>query len=311
MTFWLLTKGTRGAEIANVLALPVAILGALVAMVAAGVTRSKVAPESAGRRRQVGTVTEPPERRDTGLEADTSGSPTSNGRAMTKELFFTCGAPAPLHDAAAELRCAGYLVKGQPRDVDGVWWLQGYSAASELSDDDLRRLDEIAEHCGVVFDGWGTYHGPARLDDGPGKTEAQGTLGAPKQPSERGRAFTLFDDVPAADATVIPLPKLDTHARARLFVLTVSQVPPEEINNRNNDGTQIYVREGAVLPDGTPVGHYREIWRYQTDKEVYRPQWIDLPEILGPVADLVIYRPYDGPTSSPVPYRVTAVLNIL
>ena len=88
---------------------------------------------------------------------------------MTKELFFLCGAPAPLHDAAAELRRAGYLVKQQPQDLDGVWSLQAYSAASELTDDDLATLDDIAARCGVTFDGWGTYLGSPELDDGPGK----------------------------------------------------------------------------------------------------------------------------------------------
>jgi hypothetical protein len=91
------------------------------------------------------------------------------GRAMTKELFFLAGSAAPLHDAAAELRRAGYLVRDQPHDLDGTWSLKAYSAASELTDKDLATLDGIAETCGVEFDGWGTYVGPPHMDDGPGK----------------------------------------------------------------------------------------------------------------------------------------------
>lgn len=91
------------------------------------------------------------------------------GRAMTKELFFLAGSAAPLHDTAAELRRAGFLVRDQPHDIDGTWSLMAYSAASELSDKDLATLDLIAERCGVDFDGWGTYVGPPHLDNGPGK----------------------------------------------------------------------------------------------------------------------------------------------
>lgn len=94
---------------------------------------------------------------------------TPSDRAMTKELFFLAGHPAPLHDAAAELRRVGFLVRDQPRDIDGTWSLSVYSAASELSAKDLAMLDGIAVRCGVEFDGWGTYLGPPHMDDGPGK----------------------------------------------------------------------------------------------------------------------------------------------
>jgi hypothetical protein len=146
---------------------------------------------------------------------------------------------------------------------------------------------------------------PAVADDPAPNTTS------PIHTTKRDRTFDLYEDVPPTDSTVIPLPGLGTFTSARLFVLTVSQVSPDEINWRNNDSTQIYIREGAAAADGTPIGHYREIWRYETNKEVFHPQWVDLPTLLGPVVDLVIYRPYDGPSSSPVPYRVTAVLHTL
>lgn len=100
----------------------------------------------------------------------------SGARAMTKELFFLARSAGPLHDAAAELRRAGYLVRGQPRDLDESWSLTAYSAASELTDDNLATLDGIADRCGVDFDGWGTYVGPPELDDGPGKPSSRATL---------------------------------------------------------------------------------------------------------------------------------------
>ena len=167
-TRWLLTKQTRGAEIANVLALPVAILGVVAAIGAVAVAvrlqgrgdenltsvaRSREAPAAMGPRvsKSVGE--------DERLEATTKLVPLT-GRAMTKELFFLAGHPAPLHDAAAELRRAGFLVRGQPHDLGSTWSLLAYSATSELSEKDLAILDGIAERCGVVFDGWGTYVGP-------------------------------------------------------------------------------------------------------------------------------------------------------
>lgn len=39
---------------------------------------------------------------------------------MTKELFFLADAMQPLHDAAAELRRAGYLVRNQPHDLNPI-----------------------------------------------------------------------------------------------------------------------------------------------------------------------------------------------
>ena len=105
--------------------------------------------------------------RDLGL-IDPRESISVGGRAMTKELFFLAEQPEPLHDAAAELRRAGYLVRKQPHDIDGTWHLKAYSAGSELTDEDLTTLDAIAERCNVGFDGWGTYVGPLELDDGPG-----------------------------------------------------------------------------------------------------------------------------------------------
>jgi regulator of RNase E activity RraB len=115
------------------------------------------------RARQLGLIRQPPHVTDEPVPL----IPT--GRAMTKELFFLAAGPAPLHDAAAELRRAGFLVRDQPRDLDGSWSLMAYSAASELSEKDLATLDGIAERCGVAFDGWGTYVGPPHMDDGPGK----------------------------------------------------------------------------------------------------------------------------------------------
>lgn len=117
-------------------------------------------------------------------------------RAMTKELFFLASSAAPLHDAAAELRRAGYLVRGQPRDLDGRWSLMAYSAASKLSAEDLATLDGIAECCGVDFDGWGTYVGPPDLDDGPGK------------PSTRAE---LIDDPPVNNGKGVPPGPLAEH----------------------------------------------------------------------------------------------------
>lgn len=161
------------------LALPVAILG-VVAAIGAVVAAVRL-PGSGGR-----TLTsaarlgeEPAALRarvnrsigeDEQQEAITKLAPS--GRAMTKELFFLAGHPAPLHDAAAELRRAGFLVRGQPHDLGGTWSLMAYSATSELSEKDLAILDGIAERCGVDFDGWGTYVGPPELDDGPGKPQA-------------------------------------------------------------------------------------------------------------------------------------------
>lgn len=95
---------------------------------------------------------------------------------MTKELFFLAGSAAPLHDAAAELRREGFLVRDQPHDFDGTWSLVAYSAASELSEKDLATLDSIAERCGVEFDGSGTYVGPPHLDNGPGNPPQHGKL---------------------------------------------------------------------------------------------------------------------------------------
>jgi hypothetical protein len=89
-------------------------------------------------------------------------------RVMTKELFFLAGHPAPLHDAAAELRRAGFLIRSQPHDLGGTWSLMAYAASSELSETDLATLYAIAERCGVEFDGWGTYVGPPERDEGPG-----------------------------------------------------------------------------------------------------------------------------------------------
>lgn len=53
-----------------------------------------------------------------------AAEPPDMGRAMTTELFFLANDAAPLHDAAAELRRAGYLVRCQPRHRDGRWLLR-------------------------------------------------------------------------------------------------------------------------------------------------------------------------------------------
>jgi hypothetical protein len=180
-TWWLLTKETRGAEIANVLALPVAVLG-LVVMVSSAVPgrtagRQERKLTGAKQSRDV-TATEPAHAADRSLrpgrvedqpQAKALKATSLTGRAMTKELFFLAGHPAPLHDAAAELRRAGFLIRRQPHDLGGMWSLVAYSATSELNESDLATLDEIAESCGIDFDGWGTYVGPPEPDDGPGK----------------------------------------------------------------------------------------------------------------------------------------------
>jgi hypothetical protein len=180
-TWRLLTKQTRGAEIATVLALPVAILAAVGAIGA-----TVVAVHLPGRgdenlggaaQWQEALATLGPHggefiEKDEQQKAATELAPFL-GRAMTRELFFFAGYPAPLHDAAAELRRAGLLVRGQPHDLGSTWSLKAYSAASALSEKDLAILDGIAERCKVDFDGWGTYVGPLELDDGPGKSQAR------------------------------------------------------------------------------------------------------------------------------------------
>jgi hypothetical protein len=179
-TWWLLTKQTRGAEIANVLASPVAILGVVAAIGAVVVAVRLPGPgdenlTSVAQSREVPGALGPRVSKSVGedeqQEAATKLAPLT-GRAMTKELFFLAGHPAPLHDAATELRRAGFLVRGQPHDLGSTWSLMAYSATSELSEKDLAILDGIAERCGVDFDGWGTYLGPPELDDGPGKPQA-------------------------------------------------------------------------------------------------------------------------------------------
>jgi hypothetical protein len=86
-------------------------------------------------------------------------------------------------------------MKGQPRDRDGTWWLHGYSAASELTDDDLSTLDGIAERCGVTFDDWGTHLGSPNLDDGPGQSRATemavGAGPADRAIRSRGRGLAI------------------------------------------------------------------------------------------------------------------------
>lgn len=181
-TWWLWTMETRGAEIANVLALPVAVLG-LVAAVGAIAVAVRLAgrgdgeltgagrPRDAPAPRSTNDVDRPlcPEQLGDQPKENASEAVSPGARAMTKELFFLAGHPAPLHDAAAELRRTGFLIRRQPHDLGGTWSLVAYSATSELNKSDMATLEEIAESCGVEFDGWGTYVGPPELDGGPGK----------------------------------------------------------------------------------------------------------------------------------------------
>lgn len=165
-TWWLLAEGTRGAEVANVLALPIAVVGALIALV--GLFGTKRPSSRAGA-----PPTAPPVGRASGREA-IPDAPISvralprPGRAMTTELFFLAGHPAALHQVAAELRCAGYLVREQPQDLGHCWSLIAHSAASELREEDRAELGKIAQRCDAIFDGTGTYVGPPEYNDGPG-----------------------------------------------------------------------------------------------------------------------------------------------
>lgn len=180
-TWWLLAKQTRGAEIANALALPVAILGVVAAIRAVVVAvRYQAAGEnwtSAVQSREAPAAPRPRVSKSVGedepQEATTKRMPLP-GRAMTKELFFLAGHPAPLHNAAAELRRAGFLVPSQPHDPGSTWSLMAYSATSELSEKDLALLDGIADRCGVDFDGWGTYVGPPESMMDPADSRRRG-----------------------------------------------------------------------------------------------------------------------------------------
>jgi hypothetical protein len=111
-TWWLLTKQTRGAEIAAVLGLPVAVLGVVTTIGAIVVAVYLPGPRdenltSAAQSREVPAALGFPVSKSVGedeqQEAATKPTPLT-GRAMTKELFFLAGHPAPLHNAAAELR---------------------------------------------------------------------------------------------------------------------------------------------------------------------------------------------------------------
>ena len=103
------------------------------------------------------------------VELQVVREPDPASRAFTTELFFLADSAEALHDVAAELRRAGFLVRDQPRDLDGTWSLTAYSAATLLDEQDRRVLYDIAERCGAEFDGTGTYVGPPEHDDGPGQ----------------------------------------------------------------------------------------------------------------------------------------------
>jgi hypothetical protein len=123
-----------------VLALPMAIPGVVAAIGAVVVAVCLPGPEdenltSAAQSRAAPAALGPRVSKSVGedeqQEATTKLAPLT-GRAMTKELFFLAGHPAPLHDAAAEPRRAGFLVRGQPHDLGSTWSLMAYSAISEL-----------------------------------------------------------------------------------------------------------------------------------------------------------------------------------
>jgi hypothetical protein len=105
------------------------------------------------------------------LRSALSDAPPAIEPALTRELLFVAREPEPLHDATAELRRAGLLIRDQPREINDRWRLTAYSAASKLSREYLAALDDMADRYGFNFDGWSTYVGPPELDDGPGKPQ--------------------------------------------------------------------------------------------------------------------------------------------
>ena len=122
------------------------------------------------------------------------------GQAFTTELFFFADDVESLHDVAAELRRAGFLVREQPRHVDGTWSLMAYSAATLLDEQDRQVLYDIAERCGAEFDGTGTYVGPPEYDDGPGKPASVQRVASDDDGAQAGPLFEVGEILTTPEA---------------------------------------------------------------------------------------------------------------